>query len=156
MVAKSKINKVEKITSEHWRLLLLADPSKHLVQNYLQMGQVFDIKKDDRPIAILVLEAVSERGLEIKNIAVDPRFENQGFASRLLYFAIQYSKNHKYQQLQIGTGSTSFKQLYLYQKFGFRVTDIKQDFFTKNYKQPIYENRLLLKDMLVLTMNTEH
>ena len=43
MVAKSKINKVEKITSEHWRLLLLADPSKHLVQNYLQMGQVFDI-----------------------------------------------------------------------------------------------------------------
>lgn len=66
MVAKSKINKVEKITSEHWRLLLLADPSKHLVQNYLQMGQVFDIKKDDRPIAILVLEAVSERGLEIK------------------------------------------------------------------------------------------
>ena len=44
MVAKSKINKVEKITSEHCRLLLLGDPRKHLFQIYFQIGHVFFIK----------------------------------------------------------------------------------------------------------------
>lgn len=152
MITQNKINEVYKITNDHWRLLLLADPSKHLVHEYLQAGKVFDVKKDNQPIAIVVLKEISRVKLEIKNISVDPQFENQGIATRLLHFAIQYAKNHQYQQLQIGTGSTSFKQLYLYQKIGFRITDIWQDFFINNYDHPIYENHLLLHDMLVLTM----
>lgn len=148
-----KINKIANITDEHWRLLLLADPSKRLVQQYLQHGTVFEGRKADQVVAIMVLEEISPASLEIKNIAVDPKFENQGIATKLLNHALDFAKEHHYQQVQIGTGSTSLKQLYLYQKVGFRITRVRKDFFVKNYQRPIYENSLLLRDMLVLVMD---
>lgn len=150
-----KITQVNKLTDKHWDLLLLADPNKDLVQKYLQAGITFEVRKKEKLLAIMVLQAISQSKLEIKNIAVDPKFENQGVATRLLTYAFQFARQRNYQQLQIGTGSTSFKQLYLYQKVGFRITEIKKDFFIKNYQQHIYENGLLLRDMLVLTANLE-
>lgn len=148
----TRIELVTTVTPEHWDLLLSADPSKKLVQNYLQSGMLFARSKDGHPIAVMVLQELTSDKLEIKNIAVDPRLENHGIATRLLQDAVHFAKVHHYQQLQIGTGSTSFKQLYLYQKIGFRVTEIKKNFFVKNYGQPIHENGLLLRDMLVLTL----
>lgn len=150
---KVNITQLDKITDEHWRLLLLADPSKQLVQQYLQQGTVFEVRKSDQIVAIMVVEEISLASLEIKNIAVDPKFENQGIATKLLNYALDFAKGHYYQQVQIGTGSTSFKQLYLYQKVGFRITSIRKNFFVKNYQHPIYENGLLLRDMVVLVMN---
>lgn len=148
-----KIVEVGQVTETHWRLLLLADPNKELVQNYLQSGSLFEVKEDHKLVAVMVLQKISLTQLEIKNIAVDSQFENQGIATDLLHIAVDYAKEHHYQQLIIGTGSTSFKQLYLYQKVGFRVTGIQPDFFVKNYHQPIYENGLRLRDMLVLMLN---
>lgn len=148
-----EVKHVDKVTVAHWKLLLLADPNKNLVQSYLQLGMTFAIYKEAKLAAIIVLQEVSQFKLEIKNIAVDPEFENQGIATMLLHYAIQFAKKHHYQQLQIGTGSTSFKQLYLYQKVGFRITDIKSNFFIENYERPIHENGLLLRDMLMLTIN---
>lgn len=148
----TRIELVTTVTPEYWDLLLSADPSKKLIQDYLQAGMLFARSKDGHPIAVMVLQELSPDKLEIKNIAVDPRFENRGIATKLLQDAVHFAKVHHYQQLQIGTGSTSFKQLYLYQKIGFRVTEIKRNFFVKNYGQPIHENGLLLRDMLVLTL----
>ena len=56
----------------------------------------------------------------------------------------------QYQTIEIGTGSTSFAQLYLYQKCGFRVVNIDRDFFVDNYDDPIIENKLILRDMIRL------
>lgn len=148
-----KIKQVDKITDEHWKLLLLADPSKDLIERYLQSGKTFEFREDTNLAAIMVLKEISQSKLEIKNIAVDPAFENHGIATRLLKYAFCYAKKHQYQQVLIGTGSTSFKQLYLYQKMGFRISYIKRDFFVKNYKYLIHENGLLLRDMLVLVFD---
>lgn len=148
----TRMELVTTATPEHWNLLFRADPSKKLIQDYLQAGMLFARSKDGHPIAVMVLQELSPDKLEIKNIAVDPRFENRGIATKLLQDAVHFAKVHHYQQLQIGTGSTSFKQLYLYQKIGFRVTEIKRNFFVKNYGQPIHENGLLLRDVLVLTL----
>lgn len=148
-----KIKQVDKITDEHWKLLLLADPSKELVERYLESGKTFEFRKNTNLAAIIVLKEVSQFKLEIKNIAVNPAFENQGIATRLLKYAFCYAKKHQYQQMLIGTGSTSFKQLYLYQKMGFRISYIKKDFFVKNYKYLIHENGLILRDMLILVVD---
>lgn len=48
------------------------------------------------------------------------------------------------------TGTTSFGQLYLYQKCGFRVVGVDQNFFTIHYDKEITENGLVLKDMIRL------
>lgn len=148
-----ELRPVEQVTAAHWRLLLLADPSKALVQRYLRAGRTFALVGDAGPTAVIVLQKIAPAKLEIKNIAVDPKFENHGLATRMLQYAICFASEGHYRQLLIGTGSTSFKQLYLYQKIGFRITHVKRDFFVENYPQPIYENGLLLRDMLVLTLN---
>lgn len=146
-----EITRVGDVTAEHWQLLLRADPSQNMIQKYLQAGKTFEIRRDDQLVAIMVLQDTTPATLEIKNIATAPEFENRGFATQLLQFAISYAKERDYPELQIGTGSTSFKQLYLYQKMGFRITDVKRDFFVNNYDQPIHEGGLLLQDMVVLT-----
>lgn len=148
-----QINKLSKITDEHWRLLLLADPSKRLVKQYLKLGEAFEVRKDNQLVAIIVIQKITPAKLEIKNIAVDPKFENRGIATQLLHYVLHWAKQHHYEQIQIGTGSTSFKQLYLYQKVGFRVTRVIKDFFLENYSRPIYENGLTLRDMIILSIN---
>lgn len=150
---KLTIRPVTQLTAQHWQLLLLADPSRKLVQDYLQKGTVWEARKDGQSVGIMVLDEIAPSRLEIKNIAVDPKFENQGIATALLHYALHFAKQRRYHRLQIGTGSTSFKQLYLYQKVGFRITGIRRDFFVKNYERPIYENGLWLQDMLVLEID---
>ncbi len=103
----TRIELVTTVTPEHWDLLLSADPSKKLIQNYLQAGMLFARSKDGHPIAVMVLQELTSDKLEIKNIAVDPRFENRGIATKLLQDAVHFAKVYHYQQLQIGTGSTS-------------------------------------------------
>jgi ribosomal protein S18 acetylase RimI-like enzyme len=61
-----------------------ADPSKKLIQDYLQAGMLFAWSKDGHPIAVMVLQELSPDKLEIKNIAVDPRFENRGIATKAI------------------------------------------------------------------------
>lgn len=78
-----EVKHVDKVTVAHWKLLLLADPNKNLVQSYLQLGMTFAIYKEAKLAAIIVLQEVSQFKLEIKNIAVDPEFENQGIATML-------------------------------------------------------------------------
>lgn len=147
-----KIILTEKITEEHWQLYLLADPSKTLVEKYLQAGDAFEVRENGSLVGVIILLAQNESELEIKNIAVAENWENHGIATGMIQFAEKFAKDHDFQSLTIGTGSTSFKQLYLYQKMGFRIFQIKRDFFIKNYSEPIYENGLHLRDMLMLNL----
>jgi ribosomal protein S18 acetylase RimI-like enzyme len=146
------IQQSTKLTPRHWRLLLLADPERAAIQRYINASTIFEARHGQNLIGIIVLQPRNDQSLEIKNIAVHPHWQGQHVATRLLEFAQQYGRQHGYQKLLIGTGSTSFAQLYLYQKVGFRVVGVDRDFFVRNYHRPIYENRLRLRDMLILSL----
>ena len=62
----TRIELVTTVTPEHWDLLLSADPSKKLVQNYLQSGMLFAQSKDGHPIAVMVLQELTSDKIEIK------------------------------------------------------------------------------------------
>lgn len=147
-----KVTKTSKITAEHWQLFLHADPSRELVADYLSQGIVFEVRKGSTIAATIVMLPLNAGQLEIKNLAVAPQLENQGLAKVLLNFAKHYARDHHYRELIVGTGSTSFKQLYLYQEVGFRITGVKRNFFVDHYHNPIWENHLQLRDMIVLKM----
>lgn len=66
--------------------------------------------------------------------------------------AIEQAKREGYQKIEIGTGNSSIHQLALYQKCGFRITGIDQDFFIRNYEEEIYENGIQCRDMIRLTL----
>jgi len=143
-----QFNKNDQIPYE---LLLLADPSKDLIDEYLKQSDIFTARENDETIGVIVLFPLTTETVEIKNVAVKPEFQGQGIGRYLIENVVRIASLNRQKQICIGTANSSVGQLYLYQKLGFEITDIKRDFFTDNYAQPIYENGIQAKHMLVLT-----
>ncbi len=137
-------------------LLLLADPSKLLVDLYLQTSSVFIASINDETIGVIVLFPLTTEIVEIKNIAVKPEYQGRGIGSYLIENVIKIAATNKQKEIRIGTANSSLGQLYLYQKFGFEITEIKKDFFTDSYTELIYENGIQAKHMLVLTKSLNY
>lgn len=140
----------EEATKEHYDLLLDADPSKEAISKYLQRSFCFEARRENNLVGVFILLPTRPETVEIVNIAVSETFQQQGFGTQLLNFALKWASESKYKIVEIGTGSTSFGQLYLYQKCGFRIVGVDSDFFIKNYEEPIFENKLRLHDMIRL------
>ena len=145
-------NQIQHLKQEHYELLLEADPSKDLVDGYVKRSNTFEVLDDKELVGIVVLLETRPDSMEIVNISVDERYQNKGIGQKILSFSIQYAKDRNIVTLDIGTGSTSFSQLYLYQKMGFRLVGIDCDFFVHHYSEEIIENGLILKDMVRLQL----
>lgn len=143
--------KLDKDDHIPYELLLLADPSKDLVDEYLKQADVFVAKQIDEVIGVAVLLPLRAETVEIKNIAVKPAFQGEGIGSFLIQNVVRVALLNGQKNICIGTANSSVGQLYLYQKLGFEITDIKRDFFKDNYAEPIYENGIQAKHMLMLT-----
>ena len=74
-----------------------------------------------------------------------------GLGSRLLEHAIKTSRQSGAKQLIIGTANSGTDQIRLYFRHGFRISEIKKDYFLLNYVDPITENGIPCRDMIVLT-----
>ena len=133
-----------------FHLLALADPSKKFIEQYTTSGSSYIAKLKDKTIGVFVLLPTNNSSIEIKNIAIDPVFQGQGFGKKLLQFASQLSLQKGYKTLIIGTGNSSIYQLALYQKVGFEIISIKQNFFLEHYEHPIIENGIPCKHLIVL------
>jgi ribosomal protein S18 acetylase RimI-like enzyme len=140
----------EKADAVPYHLLLLADPSREMVDGYLKQSEVFVAVNDQKVIGTVVLYPKTETLAEIKNIAVDPEFQGKGIGHWLLHNIAGIAKQKGYKAVCIGTANSSIAQLYLYQKLGFEISEIIQGFFTDNYPEPIYEKGIRAKDLIML------
>lgn len=131
-------------------LLLLADPSQNNINEYLNKSLIYGAYINNVLIGVYVLFPVDEQTLEIKNIAVSESFQKRGIGTLLLCHAKEETVSKGYLQLIIGTANSSINQLSLYQKNGFEMYEIKRDFFTENYNEPIFENGIQAKHMIML------
>ncbi|NNP75049.1 GNAT family acetyltransferase [Acinetobacter sp. Ac_3412] len=132
-------------------LLLEADPSWQQVLTYLLQSNLFVMLNDQAQIiAQLCLLRTADQA-EIKNLAVDSRYQKQGFAKALIQFAIENTRDQNIQTLWVKTGNSSLDQLALYQKCGFRLSHIERDVF-RDYPEPIYENGIACLDQIVLSI----
>ena len=144
------INKIQFLTKEHWSLLLLADPSKEMVDQYIQMSTIYEVLNQNLLVGILVLMENSNEEVEIKNIAIDPAYQGKGLGKNLIHFGINESKKLGYSRISICTGNSSTHQLALYKKCGFQLCTIFHDFFIHNYEEEIWENGIQCKDLIKL------
>lgn len=145
-------NQIQHLETEHYELLLEADPSKDLVDTYFKRSATFEVLDSNKLVGIVVLLETRPDSMEIVNISVNEKYQNKGIGQKILSFSIQYAKDRNIVALDIGTGSTSFSQLYLYQKMGFRLVGIDRNFFVHHYSEEIIENGLILKDMVRLQL----
>lgn len=147
-----KICKISDNDKIPYNLLLLADPSKKIIDDYLDRGMTYAYKTD-KIIGIYVLIKTKPHTMELVNIAVNPNYQGQGIGKNLVLDAIKKAKKEGANRLEIGTGNSSLSQLALYQKCGFRIVGIDRDFFIKNYDEEIIENGIRCVDMIRLGMD---
>ncbi|HLR67190.1 MAG TPA: GNAT family N-acetyltransferase [Virgibacillus sp.] len=143
-----KLNESEKPPME---LLLLADPSKKIVEEYVHKGECYIAETEQKIIGVYVLLATKPETVEIINIAVIENQHGKGIGKQLLLNAIKIAKVNGYRIIEIGTGNSSIGQLALYQKCGFRIVGIDPDFFVRHYSEKIFENGIQCRDMIRLS-----
>ena len=76
------------------------------------------------------------------------KYQNKGYGKSLINLVFN---NHykKCERIIVGTGNSPLT-LPFYEKCGFKIYDKIDNFFLDNYNKPIYENGVLLKDMIYL------
>lgn len=131
-------------------LLLLADPSREMIDSYLQHSRVYVAVIGDVRVGVYVLTPLGDKKAEVKNIAVHETWQGRGLGKQLLTDAAIKARELGFTTLVIGTGNSSVAQLYLYQRSGFEITAIRKDFFIQHYAEPIYENGIQCKHLIML------
>lgn len=135
-------------------LLLLADPSEALINDYLANGQCYVLENETSEIlGTFVLQAQNTTKIELVNVAVSEAYQGHGLGRMLVEAAIETARNQSYQQLLVCTGNSSIGQFALYQKCGFRIESIERDYFIRHYPDIIIENGIQCRDRICLTQN---
>ncbi len=147
-----RITKLSSKDSPPFELLLLADETIEAIEKYIYASDVYLIseRKSVSPIAAVALYKISDTEIEIKNIAVSEMFQNKGIGSYIINEIKEIVKTQKYVTMIVGTPDVSYRQIHFYEKNGFVKYDLKKDFFIKNYSEPIIEEGIILKDMVML------
>ncbi len=139
------------VTNAPVELLLLADPSENKIRSYLSISRCFVASMGEVVVGACVVQPLSPNAYELMSIAVHPVHQQSGYGTALLKWVIDFYRSAGVRQLEVGTGTFGY-QLAFYQRQGFRVSSIDQDFFIKNYPEPIFEDGIQLFDMLRLTL----
>lgn len=145
------IRKLEERDNIPMDLLLLADPSKSIVEEYITKGECFIAESEKQVVGVYVLLPTRPKTIEIVNVAVAEKHHGKGIGKFLITDAIDVAKTKDYKTIEIGTGNSSIGQLALYQKCGFRIIGIDYDFFIKHYEEEIFENGIRCRDMIRLS-----
>ncbi|MDL2224706.1 GNAT family N-acetyltransferase [Eubacteriales bacterium OttesenSCG-928-M02] len=140
------IQKVTGNKKEYLELLLLADEQEDMIDRYLSRGDMFIL--DDAGIkAECVVTKEADGVYELKNIAVVPDSQRQGYGKKLVAFLFsQYPDCHI---MLVGTGDVP-SSLGFYKSCGFTESHRIKNFFVEHYRHPIFEDGIQLTDMVYL------
>lgn len=126
-------------------LLLLADEQEDMIDKYIDSGDMF-ILDDNGVKAECIAVKLNENEYELKNIAVNPEFQGQGYGKKLIDFLFEHYHG---KVMYVGTGE-SLLTIPFYKKCGFIESHRIKNFFIDNYDHSIFECGKQLVDMVYL------
>lgn len=132
---------------QHLELLLLADEQESMIDRYLDRGDMF-VLEDDGVKAVCVVTDEGNGICELKNIAVIPVAQRQGYGKKLINYLIDHYSG-KYIEMLVGTGDVP-SAMKFYQSCGFEYSHRIENFFIDTYDHLMVEEGILLKDMVCL------
>ena len=142
------IRRIEENKKRYLDLLLLADEQEDMIDRYLTRGEMFVLMQNGEALAVCVV--TREEGYkEIKNLAVRPDVQKTGLGREM----IRYVEQNVFREgdvLMVGTGDSPLTMPF-YEKCGFSRHHVVKDFFTQNYDHEIWEEGVLLRDMVYLS-----
>lgn len=129
--------------------LLLADESESVVKEYITAGEMYSIIHGGGSMAGVALFVEESEGvIELKNIALVPHFRERGLGKKVLALACEIYCEKGFHKMIVGTANSSIANIAFYQKAGFRLAEIRKDFFLK-YPEPIFEDGIQAVDMVM-------
>ena len=90
-----------------WALLLLGDPSRERVTDYVNKGKCYTVYSGDQLLGVFVLLETSPGVAEIMNISIAPHAQGKGIGTQLVKRAKEISKKQGARFLEVGTGNSS-------------------------------------------------
>lgn len=147
---KLKIEKIVCNKKIFLPLLIIGDESESMIDRYLERGDLYVGKVGDKTVAVCVTVIENDHKVEVKNLAVDPKFQRKGIGRNLLNHIERLNSG---KTIILGTGETP-STLRFYQSCGYVFSHRIDNFFTDNYPDPIIEEGITLRDMIYLKKDT--
>ncbi|MDR1705978.1 MAG: GNAT family N-acetyltransferase [Clostridiales bacterium] len=128
-------------------LLLLADEQEDMIDKYLDRGDLY-VLYDGGPRSSCVVTREGEGIFEIQNLATYEAYQRMGYGRRLIdYVCEQYAGRGNV--MYVGTGNVP-AAVSFYERSGFVFSHTIENFFADNYRHPMHEDGILLKDKVFL------
>ncbi len=140
-----EITQIANHKKQYIELLLLADEQESMIDRYLERGDLF-VLDDNGVKAVCVVTDEGDGVCELKNIAVTPGSQRQGYGKKLITHLLSHYAG-KYTRMIVGTGDVP-SSVRFYKRCGFEPSHRIENFFTDNYDHPMIEDGILLKDMV--------
>ena len=140
-----EITQIANHKKQYIELLLLADEQESMIDRYLERGDLF-VLDDNGVKAVCVVTDEGGCVCELKNIAVTPGSQRQGYGKKLITHLLSHYAG-KYTRMIVGTGDVP-SSVRFYKRCGFEPSHRIENFFTDNYDHPMIEDGILLKDMV--------
>ena len=144
-VKRSIVIKKEKENKEQYMdLLLEADPSKDMINDYLRDGELFVLTYKEMIACVAVVIKVDNNTCELKNIVTVEKYRGQGYGKKMIKYLIDNYKQ-KYDKMVVGTTENNIP-FYVKQGFDKYEKTIK-NYFVDNYDEKIWDGDLQCIDM---------
>lgn len=136
-----------------YNLLLLADETEEIIDKYIFDCIIFTLinEKSNELVGVMAIMKLNQDIIELKNIAIATHAQKQGLGSEMLSFLKSYALEQNFKHIWVGTADVGYLQHRFYMRNGFEMDHIRKNFFLENYPDPITENGLKMKHMLVFS-----
>ncbi|HEY0082618.1 MAG TPA: GNAT family N-acetyltransferase [Pyrinomonadaceae bacterium] len=136
-------------------LLLLAEPSASALRWGLKNLSDTLYRMDDGGQLVGAASMNWRRDpCEMLELAILRERQGEGLGRRFVAWLVDEARRRGKPEIIVGTSTTSAANLIFYQKCGFRVDHVRPDYFWY-YDEPVYENGLAVRDMLVFRLDLD-
>lgn len=130
-------------------LLLLAEHSERGLRWGLAhlVDTVYRMDDGDQLVGAATLRWHDEP-CEIQELAITEERHGHGLGRRFIAWLLDEARRRGKHRMLVGTANASIGNIAFYQKCGFRMDHVRQDYF-RYYREPVFENGIQIRDMLV-------
>ena len=130
-------------------------PNKLAFINDLERNELYVLEKENTIIGCIVISTLmdeeykpinwlteNETNVYIHRLAIDPKFQGQGYAQQLMDYGEQYAREHHFRSVRLDTFSQNPRNQRLYETRGYKR--LESIYFPKQSEYPFYCYELVL------------
>ncbi|MFL6215991.1 MAG: GNAT family N-acetyltransferase [Blastocatellia bacterium] len=130
-------------------LLLLAEPQESALRWSLKnlSDTAYRLDEDDELVGAATMRW-QKAPCEIVELAIAPEQQGKGLGRQFIQWLVAEGRRRGKSEILVGTANASIDNIAFYQKCGFRMHEVRRDYFWY-HREPVFENGIQVRDMIV-------